>query len=88
MWAEAGGIDFDGREKWDKWKECEGLSAEEAKFEFVRVRQLEINAYAVSCHIAGHMRMPMRMLLCNNISATHLPPPYTVICANAVTLSI
>ena len=37
MWAEAGGIDFDGREKWDKWKECMHLSPEEAKLEFVRV---------------------------------------------------
>jgi acyl-CoA-binding protein len=36
MWAEKGGIDFDGREKWDHWKECESMDSEEAKLEFVR----------------------------------------------------
>eukprot|EP00873_Tetraselmis_striata_P038839 jgi/Tetstr1/459103/TSEL_004553.t1 len=36
MWAEKGGIDFDGREKWDHWKECIGMEPEQAKMEFVR----------------------------------------------------
>ena len=37
MWGEKGNIDFDGRESWDHWKLCEGMSSEQAKEEFVRV---------------------------------------------------
>lgn len=44
MWGATGGIDFDGREKYDHWKECAGMDKERAKFEFVRV------SLAVRCH--------------------------------------
>lgn len=34
MWAETGGLDFDGRDKWEAWNRHKGLSAEEAKLAF------------------------------------------------------
>ena len=34
MWAEHGGLDFDGRERWEKWNAAKGLSAEDAKLKF------------------------------------------------------
>lgn len=36
MWAHHGGLDFDGRERWEKWDACKGLTSEEAKLRFVR----------------------------------------------------
>lgn len=35
MWAEKGGIDFDGRERWDAWDAQRGMSTEAAKQAFV-----------------------------------------------------
>ena len=34
MWASHGGLDFDGRERWEKWNAAKGLSAEDAKLKF------------------------------------------------------
>lgn len=39
MWAEKGGLDFEGRAKWDAWKEASGIPTEKAKLEFVKVGQ-------------------------------------------------
>ena len=38
MWAEKGGLDFEGRAKWDAWTACKGLKTPKAQLEFVRVR--------------------------------------------------
>jgi len=37
MWAEKGGLDFEGRAKWDAWTALKGMKADRAKLEFVRV---------------------------------------------------
>lgn len=31
MWAEKGGLDFEGRARWDAWAAVKGLEAEQAK---------------------------------------------------------
>ena len=36
MWAEKGGIDFEGREKWDAWEGLKGMDADKAKMAFVK----------------------------------------------------
>ena len=36
MWAEKGGIDFEGREKWDAWEGLKGMAADKAKEAFVK----------------------------------------------------
>ena len=38
MWAEKGGLDFDGRARWDAWTALKGMKPDRAKLEFVRVR--------------------------------------------------
>lgn len=35
MWASAGGLDFDGREKWEAWKKMEGMAKEDAQRSFL-----------------------------------------------------
>lgn len=37
MWAEKGGLDFDGRAKWDAWTAVKGFKPEKAKINFVKV---------------------------------------------------
>jgi acyl-CoA-binding protein len=37
MWAEKGGLDFEGRARWDAWAAVKGLQAEEAKLRFVKL---------------------------------------------------
>lgn len=36
MWAEKGGIDFEGREKWDAWEALKGMDTMAAKEAFVK----------------------------------------------------
>jgi acyl-CoA-binding protein len=36
MWAERGGLDFDGRARWDAWAAKRGGRPERARVEFVR----------------------------------------------------
>ncbi len=36
MWAAHGGLDFDGRERWDKWSAAKGLDTEIAKLKWVQ----------------------------------------------------
>lgn len=36
MWAEKGGIDFEGRERWDAWDKLKGTDTKTAKLEFVK----------------------------------------------------
>ena len=38
MWTEKGGLDFEGRAKWDAWAAVKGMKPDKAKLEFVRVR--------------------------------------------------
>lgn len=40
MWAERGGLDFEGRAKWDAWTALAGLDGDKAKLRFVKVRAL------------------------------------------------
>ena len=36
MWASHGGLDFDGRERWEKWNAAKGLAKDTAKLKFVQ----------------------------------------------------
>lgn len=38
MWAEKGGLDFEGRAKWDAWTNVKGVKTEKAKLAFVQVQ--------------------------------------------------
>ena len=46
MWAEKGGLDFDGRARWDAWTALKGMKPDRAKLEFVRVRPPRFVAFA------------------------------------------
>ena len=37
MWAEKGGLDFDGRARWDAWTANKGMASAKAKLLFVKV---------------------------------------------------
>jgi acyl-CoA-binding protein len=37
MWAEKGGLDFEGRARYDAWAAVKGLQPEEAKLRFVKL---------------------------------------------------
>ncbi|KAK2079075.1 hypothetical protein QBZ16_002765 [Prototheca wickerhamii] len=37
MWAEKGGLDFEGRARWDAWAAVKGMAADKAKLEFVKL---------------------------------------------------
>jgi acyl-CoA-binding protein len=37
MWAERGGLDFEGRARWDAWTAVKGMPAEKAKLRMVKV---------------------------------------------------
>ncbi|KAL4434046.1 hypothetical protein ABPG75_000487 [Micractinium tetrahymenae] len=36
MWAEKGGLDFEGRSRWDAWTAVKGMAADKAKLAFVK----------------------------------------------------
>lgn len=40
MWAEKGGLDFEGRARWDAWAANKGMAAQKAKLQFVQVGKL------------------------------------------------
>ncbi len=44
MWAEKGGLDFEGRAKWDAWTARKGMAPDKAKAEFVKVHELPLPA--------------------------------------------
>jgi hypothetical protein len=47
MWAEKGGLDFEGRARWDAWTERKGMKPPRAKMLFVQVPPpLDSHAYA------------------------------------------
>lgn len=48
MWAEKGGLDFDGRAKWDAWTAAKALKPERAKLNFVKV-SLHLKTPSGSC---------------------------------------
>lgn len=37
MWAEKGGIDFEGRARWDAWTAMKSVEQEKAKLRFVKL---------------------------------------------------
>jgi acyl-CoA-binding protein len=37
MWAERGGLDFEGRARWDAWSAVKGMDKEEARLKFVEL---------------------------------------------------
>ncbi len=39
MWAERGGLDFEGRARWDAWAALRGLDGAKARLRFVKVRR-------------------------------------------------
>ena len=41
MWAEKGGLDFEGRARWDAWTANKGMASQKAKLLFVKVRWLK-----------------------------------------------
>lgn len=51
MWTEKGGLDFEGRAKWDAWAAVKGMKTDKAKLEFVRVR-----TYILCIPLDGKMR--------------------------------
>jgi acyl-CoA-binding protein len=36
MWAEKGGLDFEGRARWDAWTNIKGMAVDKAKMQFVK----------------------------------------------------
>ena len=44
MWGEKGGLDFEGRSRWDAWTARKGMAAPKAKLQFVKVRHFELSA--------------------------------------------
>jgi len=37
MWAERGGLDFEGRARWDAWTALKGVEGDKAKLRFVKL---------------------------------------------------
>ena len=46
MWAEKGGLDFEGRAKWDAWTAVKGTATETAMLAFVQVLVLPARTHA------------------------------------------
>ena len=44
MWAEKGGLDFEGRARWDAWTAIKGMAAPKAKLQFVQARDTHVLA--------------------------------------------
>ena len=38
MWAEKGGLDFEGRARWDAWTAVKGMPQSKAMLQFVKVK--------------------------------------------------
>ena len=52
MWAEKGGLDFDGRAKWDAWAAVKGSKPEKSKLSFVKVTPLVVGLPTFPyCHL-------------------------------------
>jgi len=49
MWAEKGGLDFEGRARWDAWTARKGMAADKAKLEFVKVRARSLHPGHACC---------------------------------------
>ena len=45
MWAEKGGLDFEGRAKWDAWTAVKGTPPQTAMLAFVKVLVLPANIH-------------------------------------------
>ena len=60
MWAEKGGLDFEGRAKWDAWTAVKGTKPDKAKLEFVRVSPS--SAYACTRVITIHTDTDFRLV--------------------------
>jgi hypothetical protein len=56
MWTEKGGLDFEGRAKWDAWAAVKGTKPEKAKLEFVRVRTYAYHIYLLSLDVCPSLR--------------------------------
>ena len=37
MWADKGGLDFEGRARWDAWAAVKGMDKEDARLRFVQL---------------------------------------------------
>ena len=55
MWAEKGGLDFEGRAKWDAWTACKGVKDAKTRLDFVRVSIWQANvSHLLNCIVAAH----------------------------------
>lgn len=44
MWAEKGGLDFEGRAKWDAWTANKGMASAKARLQLVKVGWMQLPA--------------------------------------------
>lgn len=60
MWAEKGGLDFDGRAKWDAWTAVKGMKADKVKLNFVKASRHSLQMPQAKCRppesVAGSLR--------------------------------
>lgn len=82
MWTEKGGLDFEGRAKWDAWAAVKGMKPEKAKLEFVRVRAfnlcISLGKKELACMLSICMLVriaPLRGLLYSQIMKFHAGRP-------------
>lgn len=53
MWAEKGGLDFEGRAKWDAWTAVKGTATQTAMLAFVKVLVVPADTHAHAAHLKG-----------------------------------
>lgn len=55
MWAEKGGLDFEGRARWDAWTAVKGMPQNKAMLQFVKVKVQHDQQPTIACtleHVA------------------------------------
>ena len=75
MWAEKGGLDFEGRARWDAWTQRKGLAPDKAKAEFVKVVPVQ----------TPFLPFPSLMLIDTHTTCliTHVRPQWSVPCTSS-----
>ena len=49
MWAEKGGLDFEGRARWDAWTAVKGMPQSKAMLQFVKVKLHHEQQPTIAC---------------------------------------
>lgn len=62
MWAEKGGLDFEGRARWDAWTAVKGMSQSKAMLQFVKVNTLHARSTALA--LCWHCDCQTAAVLC------------------------